>query len=194
MSGNGTKRMVPCLQGVCVADRPDNGRVEMQEETPALSDAQMERVWQEMLSAEIRSCYFADLVERLGKRQRWLTWGTLVASSGAFVSFLLEYPALAQLRPVFALSATGISFSMLVQQYPRRSMDAADLHLRWNKLAHDYERLWENVYTADAPQLLDALTTRAEEISRAGAAFRWEPKVMLRWEKHVVSRRLRATS
>ena len=38
-----------------------------------LSEAQIKRVWEGMLGAEIRASYFAELVERANKEQRLLT-------------------------------------------------------------------------------------------------------------------------
>ena len=29
-------------------------------------------------------------------------------------------------------------------------MDAADLHMRWSRIANDLKRIWENVYATDA--------------------------------------------
>ncbi|MGH9661894.1 MAG: hypothetical protein ACRD96_25320, partial [Bryobacteraceae bacterium] len=52
-----------------------------------LSDAQIKRLWENMLSAEIRANYFAELAERFSRRQRYATWGVLFLSSGAFASF-----------------------------------------------------------------------------------------------------------
>ena len=162
--------------------------------TPALSDTQIDRLWKDMLGAEVRALYFAELVGRLNQRQRRLTMTGLAASSGAVVSFVLEFPGLTPVRTALPLIAAAANLVLLVQQYQRSAVDAADLHFRWQKLAKDYEKLWENVYADDAGEQLESLTGRATDISRAGNGFPYEPKVMLRWEQHVIQHRLPAQS
>ena len=53
-----------------------------------LSEAQQRRVWEGMLSAEIRANYFAELSGKYHRRQRVVTWVILFLSSGAAATFL----------------------------------------------------------------------------------------------------------
>src|SRR5437870_2685433 len=149
-----------------------------------LSEAQITRVWEGMLAAEIRSLYFADLSARYYRNQRLATWGSLMLSSGAAVSILANLPAdLVWLRPMFAISAATLSGYTVAMQNQKSAIDSADLHARWNRLSKGYESIWENVYADDAAERLAALDERAADLSKAGCAFGNDEKSMLRWEE-----------
>lgn len=156
-----------------------------------LSEAQIERVWQGMLGAEIRANYFAELTERYNRRQRWATWGTLFMSSGALATILIQLPAQwAWVRAAFAAVATALSLFSVVRQNSKLAVDAADLHARWNKLSCEYEKLWEDVTVDDALRILDALTDQRRELSKSGRTFPNDERAMLKWENHVLAHRL----
>ena len=158
-----------------------------------LSDAQIKRIWEGLLGSEIRANYFAELVGRLNREQRISTWLTLLFSSGAAASAFANLPNdYNWIRIVLPVAAAGVSLWSLVKQYPRLATEASDLHFRWNRLANDYERLWENVYADDALSVLNQLDDRAAEASKAGTSFPYEPNVMRKWKDHVVSHRLQA--
>ena len=156
-----------------------------------LSEAQIERVWQGMLGAEIRANYFAELTERYNRRQRWATWGTLFMSSGALATILIQLPAQwAWVRAVFAAVATALSLYSVVRQNSKLSVDAADLYARWNKLSSQYEKLWEDVTVDGAIDILEALTEHGRELSKSATAFPNDERAMLKWENHVIAHRL----
>src|ERR1700722_13460517 len=137
-----------------------------------LSDAQIERVWQGMLGAEIRANYFAELTERYNRRQRLATWGTLFMSSGALATILVQLPSpWAWVRALFAAIATALSLYSVVRQNNKLAVDAADLYARWNKLSCEYEKLWEDVTVDNAISLLDHLTDGGVELSKSATAF-----------------------
>ena len=156
-----------------------------------LSEAQQKRVWEGMLGAEIRANYFADLSGRLHVRQRSATWLTLVLSSGAVVSVVASLPPEhSWIRIALTVATAGISAYSVVMQNQKFAVDASDLHARWNGLAKDFESLWENVYASDASARLSALEDRKTELSKAGSAFKYDERRMLRWETHVIAHRL----
>jgi hypothetical protein len=159
--------------------------------TDMLSEAQQKRVWEGMLGAEIRANYFADLSARLQGRQRAATWLALVLSSGAVVSVVASMPPEESwIRIALTVAATGVNLYSVVKQNQKFAVDASDLHARWNRLAKDYESLWENVYANDAPAQLSGLEDRNIELSKAGSGFKYEKRRMLKWETHVVAHRL----
>ena len=156
-----------------------------------LSETQQKRVWEGMLEAEIRANYFADHSSHLHSRQRLATWATLLLSSGAAVSVLASLPAdYSWIRIVLTFATAGISAYSVAMQNQKFAVDAAELHLRWNRLAKDYENIWENVYADDAEDRLRVLDERASEISKAATPFGYRKRAMLRWEEHVVRHRL----
>ena len=156
-----------------------------------LNEAQIKRVWERLLGSEIRANYFAELVSRCNRHQRILTWAILFLSSGAVAVVLVQLPPeMSFLRVLLPVGTAAVSLYSLVRQNQKLAMDAADLHLRWGKLALDYERLWENVYADDALTNLDALSDRLLEVSKASTPFPNEPEIMLKWENYVISHRL----
>jgi len=153
-----------------------------------LSEAQQRRVWEGMLSAEIRANYFAELSGKYHRKQRVVTWVILFLSSGAAATFLytgLPAEVASWLPPVLALLTAALALRNLVAQYPKLAFDSADLHSRWSRLASQYEGLWENVYTDDARERLQKLTEEGIELSRMGNPFPYHEKAMLKWQDHV---------
>jgi hypothetical protein len=128
-----------------------------------LSDFQQTTVWESWLAAEIRAAYFAELVQRFQSRQRFLVVGSLLLTSGATITLLTTIvpPNLIWIKPTLTLLAAGLSLWSLVAKNERSSIECADLHLRWNTLAMQYETLWSNMYAEDAAVTLMQL--RAEE-------------------------------
>jgi hypothetical protein len=156
-----------------------------------LSEAQQKRVWEGMLGAEIRANYFADLSGRLQVRQKRATWATLVLSSSAATSVLASIPVgLSWIRAVLTVATVGMSAYSIAMQNQKFAVDAAELHARWNRLAKEYEHIWENVYAQDAMERLDSLDNQASEISKVGTAFGYHKRNMLKWERHVIAHRL----
>ena len=152
-----------------------------------LTDVQQKRVWEGMLSAEIRANYFADLSNGYHRRQRIATWLTLFFSSGAFASFVFKElpPGLEWVRPLLALLTAALSAYSLVAQNQKLAVDSVDLHARWNKLAREYENLWDEMYASDALERLQKLEEGGVELSKSGASFGYDKKAMLKWQLHV---------
>jgi hypothetical protein len=150
-----------------------------------LTALQQKEVWEGMLGAEIRSNYFADLSGRYARNQRVATWAVLAFSSGAVASLLATAPD--SVRITLAAITAGISAYSVVMQHQKLAVDSSDLHARWNRLANDYRRLWDDMYSEEALSSLDALLRREEELSKAGTAFPNRKRVMEKWEDHVVA-------
>jgi hypothetical protein len=160
-----------------------------------LSEAQIDRVWQGMLGAEIRANYFAELTERYNPRQRLATWGILFLSSGALASILIQLPPeWSWVRAAMAALTTALGLYSVVRQNNKLAVDAADLYLRLNKLAGDYEKVWEDVTAEDAAGVLDGLTKTSSELSKAAMAFPNDQRTMLKCENHVLVHRLETQS
>jgi len=156
-----------------------------------LSEAQQKRVWEGMLGAEIRANYFADLWSLYLNKQRLATWAAVLFSSGAVVSVVVDLgPGFSWIRFVLTLASAGINAYLVVVQNQKFAVDASDLHSRWNRLAKEYEALWENVYADNAQERLRELDEETTQLSKAGSGFRYDEHRMLRWEEHVLRHRL----
>jgi hypothetical protein len=127
------------------------------------------RVWEEMLIAEMRANYFAELVLRYQKIDKRLRVATLVASSGAAASVLSAVPQWVRLS--FPFTAAGVSFWLLFSQYGTLSLDASNLHEGWNGVHAQYERVWGDIDRSDAEERFHEIYEGANPLSKAGTKF-----------------------
>ena len=152
-----------------------------------LSQLQQKNVWENWLSSEMRANYFADLANRYQFRQRALTWCTLLFSSSAALAIVTDWSpqGFEWIKAALALLTAAVSFLSLVQQNQKSAMECSDLHFRWNRLACEYEALWDDMYTEDAELKLKALGEKEAELSKSSTAFPYRERVMLKWQNHV---------
>jgi len=144
------------------------------------TDAQRTRVWEDWLSAEIRSYYFADLAFRLESHQRAAHWLILFGASGVVTSLLSTLPRWVAL--VLAGLVTAVSIYSVVVQNQKRAADAKDLHFRWSTLASEYHDLWDSIETApDLTRAIQQLDLRKAEASRSAVALPAEEKRLGHW-------------
>jgi hypothetical protein len=113
-----------------------------------LNDGQIGRVWEKMLEAETRSLYFADLANRFTREKQWITGASFFLASGAAATVIGKAPTWV---PIFlsVLSALGNAYSMAVG-LDRKISTLAKLHAAWNRIASDYDRLWNHTYEDSA--------------------------------------------
>jgi|SRR5579864_726829 len=133
-------------------------------------DVFQKTVWEEMLYAQMRSNYFAELVRHYLKWDKGLRALALLASSGV-VATVLSQATGELLRLGVPIIAAAISFWLLLSQYTSMSRDASELHVGWSAVARDYEGVWTNLYAADAQARYQQIYDRAESLSRSGAKF-----------------------
>lgn len=152
-----------------------------------LSDAQRYEVGERMLAAEMRSNYYADLCSRYLGRQRWIAFATLLCSSGAVATVLsTSLPTrLSWTRPTLALITAALSLFSFVRQYLQTSTDCAELHSTWNRLAAEYDALWNDLDADNGHERLKLLISRGEEASKRGTKIPYEENLMRKWQKHV---------
>ena len=145
-----------------------------------LSTFQQKVVWDNLLGAEIRAAYFAELSGRYLKKQRLLNLGTLLLSSGAFLSLVTTaVPSrYGWIKPMLALLAAGLSTWSLIAKNERGTIDSADLHFRWNMLAMEYRRIWADVDAESAPMKLHELEKREAELSKSSVTFPDDAELM----------------
>jgi len=152
-----------------------------------LSESQQKDVWEGWLGGEIRSTYFADMAQRYQTRQTFLTWTTLLLSSGAAASLLSDWlpVELHWVRAVLAVLTAGVSFAMLLQQNQKRITECADLHFRWHRLASEYKGLWQDMYADTATARLRELEEREAELSKSSMSIPNRKRIMLKWQDYV---------
>lgn len=160
-----------------------------------LSEFQQDELWRNWISAEIRSDYFADMATRYARWHSWLIWLTLFFSAGTLAAVIGGLPVnLAPLKPILALVTTALSLLSLVMQNPKKSAESADLHFKWNRLAEEYKSLWANPYSEDAESEYSSLVSREAEVSKASLVIPNRPKIVEKWERHVLAQRTGTTA
>ena len=162
-------------------------------DTITLTQLQQKRVWDGQLSAEIRANYFAELSGTYRWHQRLANWLSLVFSSGALATFILKdgleiTPYLPWLRPVLAFLTAGFSVYSIIAQNQDRATNCTDLHFRWNKLAKEFEALWDDMYSESAAARLVCLEATATELSKAGNTFPNRKRKLVKWQDYVEMR------
>ena len=161
----------------------------------ALSELQQKTLWEEWLGAEIRANYFAELCRHYQQIQRVITCATLVASSGAAVTWFATLPPQWNwLRPTLLLVTAGLSLWGFVVNYNKHVTDRSDLHFRWNTLSHAYEALWGDMYSSRAPERLAELRQRGAELSKTGAPYPNKKSRMIKWTRYVIDRHAQAAT
>ncbi len=155
--------------------------------TPALNDYDQTRLWESLVGAEVRSQYFARLVQHLRIRQRWLTVGSLVLSSGAAITLLTStLPNYGWVKGLLALASAVLSAISLVSSNEKNAIEAADLSYRWQLLATSYKQLWSNMYEETAPDTLERLADEEARVSKSSTALPNDTKLMSAAEDNVL--------
>jgi hypothetical protein len=152
-----------------------------------LSSEQQRVLWDSWLEAEVRAHYFADLCNRFQRKQRGVTFLPLVVGSGAVTSVLASLPTL--VSTAFGLSTAVLGAWAFVFNYGKHVTDCKDLNLKWNQLAIEYEAIWFDMYSKKAPARFAAARKREAEIANLGTTMPLNNKLLLKWFRHVVSKR-----
>jgi hypothetical protein len=126
-------------------------------------------MWEEMLYADMRANYFAELVRHYQNLDRSIRVCVLAASSGAAATTLTAAPP--EIKLGLPLVAAGGSFWLLFSQYSMIARDAADLHTGWNSIRTEYENLWNALADPHAEARYHQIYDRAEILSKAGTKF-----------------------
>lgn len=151
-----------------------------------LTDSQVNRVWQRMLEAEIRSLYFGELAARFAARKQIITAVSFFLASGAAASVIAKLPALIP-SLLALLVAAGMAYSIAFNlDNCIRTM--TKLHCEWNRLSSEYDRLWNHWQDDDAEQVLRHLLDRAAEVSEAAMGMPYSETAINRWTEIVYAR------
>ena len=153
-------------------------------ESEKMTESQINNVWERLISAEVRSLYFADLTGRYSRRKQWITGRSFFLSSAAAAALGAKAPTWAPLimaALVAVLSAYSISAGL-----ERKVQTMAKLHCSWLQLATDYDRLWNHFYDDDAERELARLVNGEKDLSRLPPTeIPNDPPRMAKWEDHV---------
>jgi hypothetical protein len=149
-----------------------------------LTDDQVNRVWENLLAAEARSLYFADLGARYTLRKQWITGLSFFLSSGAAATVISKAP---NWIPVVLALATAVmtAYSMAVN-LDGKIATMAKLNSSWHQIASDYDRLWNHSYDEDAEEFLDHIVARERDSSElAISSAPNDQKLLGEWQQRV---------
>ena len=149
-------------------------------ESSTLSRFEEETLWQNMLGAETRADYFAELSSRYRRFQFRISLGVLVLSSGAFFSLVTSIipPSLQWIKPFLAFCTAFLSAWSLLARNENKANETADLHLRWQNLALDYKHVWCDVTQENAGDRLREIEKQEAALSKSGTSFPNDKKLL----------------
>jgi hypothetical protein len=127
-------------------------------------------IWEEMLFAQMRSNYFAELVRTYMVWDKTLRVFALLSSSGV-VATVLSQTGNEWLKFGTPIVAAAISFWLLLSGYTSMAQDASELHSGWNAVARDYEAVWNDLEADGAESKYNQIYDRASALSKSGAKF-----------------------
>src|SRR5439155_2539412 len=146
-----------------------------------LSEQQINKVWQLMFEAEVRSFYFGDLASRYTKRKQLISGIAFFLSSGAAAALIGRAPAWVPI--VLSLVTASLTAYSIAVGLDKKSAAMTKLHSSWNRLNADFERLWEHWYEDNADEILHELMDRSIDLSEAGTEAPYEPALLDKWGK-----------
>ena len=150
----------------------------------ALTEEQINRVWKNMLAAETRSLYFADLTTRYTRQKQWITGASFFFSSGAAATLISKASDWVPL--VLAIATAVVTAYAMAVNLDGRIATMAKLHSSWNQIASAYDRLWNHAYDDDAETQLDEIIAREREASELAATDAPnKPELLAQWQQRV---------
>ena len=151
---------------------------------PMLNEFQRTQVWRNMLAAETRSLYFADLASRYTRQKQWITGFSFFFSSGAAAILLGKASEFVPIVLSFAVAAmTAYSIAVGLD---RRIATMAKLHSAWNRISQEYNHLWSHIGDQDAESQLERLIAMEREPSElASTEAPNREKLVEKWQDRV---------
>jgi hypothetical protein len=150
----------------------------------ALTEDQIDRVWENLLAAETRSLYFGDLTTRYTRQKQWITGASFFLSSGAAATLIAK--AKDWLPLILATGTALITAYAMAVNLDGRTATMAKLHLLWNQIAADYDRLWNHAYDEDSESQLEEIFGRERDASELAATDAPDkPKLLAQWQQRV---------
>ena len=113
-----------------------------------LTQDQVAEVWDEMIAAEVRSLYFAELGARYTKRKQIISALSFFLSSGAAVTIMAK---LRSAVPIVMSASTAIAtaYSIAVG-LDKKAATMAKLYSTWSQIESDCRILWNHWFQEDA--------------------------------------------
>lgn len=151
----------------------------------ALTQTQQERVWENMLAAETRSLYFGDLASRYSLQKQWITGVSFFLSSAAAATVVAKAPAVIPATTAM-ISALANAYSIAVG-LDKRIQTMAKLHSSWNRIAAEYQNIWDHMDADDAEgRFLKVIDLEREPSEIATTSAPNDQKLLGKWQDVVL--------
>jgi len=146
-----------------------------------LTESQTNRVWQDAFEAEVRAFYFGDLAARYIRQKQIITGVSFFLSSGAAATLIARSPSL--IPVILSIIAAVLSAYSISSNLDKRALSMSKLHSTWNRLAVEYDRLWNHWYEDEAERQLVELQDRSIAASEAGTEPPYDEPLLEKWGK-----------
>ena len=157
-----------------------------------LTNEQQQSLWETIFYSETRSAYYADVVSRYHRYQRYLSAGMLFLSSGSVVAFAIRdsatlAPNLHPWAPILVAASTALLSAVnFAAQFAKTANEASELCTKWASVGTEAEELWSDMYAETAPEQLKVLQRKSNDYGRSGHALPFSSK---RWERRQIEMR-----
>jgi hypothetical protein len=149
-----------------------------------LNEFQARRVWENLLAAEARSLYFADLASNYTLRKQLITAASFFLSSGAAAALVGKLPPWI---PVILATVVAITnaYSMAVS-LDKKISTMVKLHSAWSLISIEYDRLWNHQSEDDAEAQMERIIRQEKEPSELATTEAPNDQVRLgKWQDRV---------
>jgi hypothetical protein len=149
-----------------------------------LNEAQISRVWDNLLAAETRALYFGDLASRYTRQKQWITGISFFLSSGAAASIISKSPEWIPL--VLALIVAASTAYAMAVNLDGKIATMIKLHSSWSVIATKYDSLWNHTYDEEAEDRLNQIIQSEREPSEiATTDAPNDQKLLGQWQARV---------
>jgi hypothetical protein len=133
-----------------------------------LTEHQITRLWENLVAAETRALYFADLAATYTRRKQGITGTSFFLSSGAAAVILARAPAWVPLG--LALAVAALQAYVMALNLDAKIAALAKLYSAWHVIATDYDQLWSHTWAEDAEDQFNRIVAREREPSELAIA------------------------
>jgi hypothetical protein len=149
-----------------------------------LTEDQVAEVWDEMIAAEVRSLYFAELGTRYTRTKQIISGLSFFLSSGAAVTILAKLPSAIPII-MTALTALATAYSIAVG-LDKKAATMAKLYSTWSQIESDCRILWNHWFQQDAESAFKDVMSRVRQASELAITDApYDKELVNKWQNYV---------
>ena len=128
-----------------------------------LTEDQITSLWERMISAEVRSLYFAELASNYTRQKQVISGASFFLASAAAATLIAKLPAWVAI--LLACITALLSAYSIARGLDGAARTMSKLQFSWGDLASGYESLWNTTYEEQAIRRLEQLIARENDLS-----------------------------